>query len=601
MQTSPPHPPEKERRFLPGTNAPGFPAHFSVIMCVMTLLMVACSGTSNSGGNSAGSTHTKVSKDKQVYIAPEIGVADIQTFDPGLSTDLHSISAIDMIFTGLVTFDDNLNVRAQLAQSWDESADSLTWTFHLRPNLQFSDGSPLTSHDVAYSIDRALQPYEKSTVGPIYLALIQDSDKLNAGKIKTIIGDSLLTPDDNTVVIKANKKATYFLEALTYSCSYVVEKSLIDKYGNTKFTTHLTEGGGAGPFMVSEYTPGKQIVFVPNPHYYGQKPQLQKVIFPFYKQEETAYQAYQVGQVSTANVPSPNLAESRKVGREYHQVPQLWINYYTMNYLVKPFDNIHIRQAFALAINKDVLAHNVLKDSVIATNHIVPQGMPGYNPNLLGPAGVKGTAGDAKKAQDLLSMGLQEEGWSSIAQMPPITFTYPSGKRDRDNETAAMVQMWQNVLGVSVKANAIDFNKLLDEITAATNNPKGLQMWRIGWIADYPDPQDWLTLQFDQGVPNNNMNYGQNDSADAAQQQVIQQELEAADVNPDQNARLQAYENAEQQLVNDAAWVPIEQVTASFLLKPCVQGLVFNPQSLTPPDDWARVYISTDTPCSQAQ
>src|SRR3989442_15632206 len=103
-----------------------------VIMCVMTLLMVACSGTSNSGGNSAGSTHTKASKDQQVYIAPEIGVADIQTFDPGLSTDLHSISAIDMIFTGLVTFDDNLNVRAQLAQSWDESADSLTWTFHLR-------------------------------------------------------------------------------------------------------------------------------------------------------------------------------------------------------------------------------------------------------------------------------------------------------------------------------------------------------------------------------------------------------------------------------------------------------------------------------------
>ncbi len=110
-------------------------------------------------------------------------------------------------------------------------SDGLTWTFNLKPNLKFSDGTPLTSADVAYSINRALLPATKSVVGPVYLALIKDSDKLNAGKIPTIIGDSLLTPDPNTLVIIANKKAAYFLDALAYSTSYVVEKSLIDKYG----------------------------------------------------------------------------------------------------------------------------------------------------------------------------------------------------------------------------------------------------------------------------------------------------------------------------------------------------------------------------------
>src|SRR5438067_1058165 len=114
-------------------------------------------------------------------------------------------------------FNDKLNVVPQLAASYSQGSDGLTWTFKLKPNLKFSDGTPLTSQDVVYSIDRALQPANKSVVAPLYLALIKDSDKLNAGKIKTIIGDSLLTPDPNTVVIIANKKARYFLDALCYS------------------------------------------------------------------------------------------------------------------------------------------------------------------------------------------------------------------------------------------------------------------------------------------------------------------------------------------------------------------------------------------------
>ncbi len=565
------------------------------LLCLFAILLAACGGTTTTPTGSTGPT--KASANKQIAILPESGVSDIATFDPGLSTDLPSIAAIDLVFTGLVQLDDNLKVQPQLAASYSEGSDGLTWTFHLRPNLKFSDGTPLTSADVAYSIDRALQPAEKSPVGPIYLALIKDSDKLVAGKIKTIIGDSVMTPDPNTVVLVANKKASYFLDALTYSCSYVLEKSLVDKFGNTKFTDHLTEGGGDGPFKVASYTHGQNIIFVPNPNYYGPIPQLAKVVYPFYKDADTVYKAYQVGQVDSTGIPSANLAEARKLTNEFHPVPQLWISYYAMNFLVKPFDNIKIRQAFELAINKDLIVQTVWKNSLLATNHIVPKGQPGYTPNLTGPDGVASTAGDPTKAKALFTAGLQEEGMT-LATLPPIRLTYPSGSKDSDNEVAALQQMWQNTLGVSVKADPIDFNKLLSEITAATNNPKGLQFWGIGWIADYPDPQDWTTLQFDKGVPNNNANYGQNNTSDAAQQQAVQQALEAADINPDQNARLQAYMQAEQQLVNDVAWLPMEQVTNNFLRKPCMAGVVDNPQDLVPPNDWGAVYISTATPCA---
>jgi oligopeptide transport system substrate-binding protein len=564
-------------------------------LALMAMLLVACGG-----GTSTGPTASpKAPAAQQVLNMPfQNAIPDLKTMDPALSTDAPSISGEDLVFTGLVQFNDQLVVEPQLASSYSLGSDGLTWTFNLRHNLKFSDGTPLTSADVVYSINRALLPAVKSVVAPTYLALIKDSDKLNAGKIQTIIGDSLLTPDANTVVIIANKKASYFLDALVYSTSYVVEKSVIDKWGNLNWTDHLSDNGGQGgdgPFMVQSWTHGTNITFVPNPNYYGPKPQLTKLIYPFYKDTQTNFKAYQTGQTDYAQaVPTSDLAIAKALpNNQYSLVPQLWINYYTMNYLVKPFDNIDIRQAFALAINKDLIVHSVWKDTFIATNHIVPQGMPGYNPNLTGPDGVTGTSGDTTKAKALFQQGLQQEGWTSVSQMPPITLTYSSGSTDTDNEVAALIQMWQNTLGVSVKAAPEDFNKLLTDSEAALNNPKGLQFWGIAWIADYPDPQDWTTLQFDKGAQYNQINYGQNHSADATLQQQTQQALEAADVNPDQTSRLQAYYQAEQQLVNDVAWLPITQERVSQVLKPYVKGMVFNPQLLIPPNDWGNIFIAT--------
>ncbi len=556
-------------------------------LCVLALLLAACGGTTNTPAST-----TKATQSKQVLILPEAGVPDIATFDPGLSTDVPSVDAIDMVFTGLVELDDNGNVKGYLASSWDESADHLTYTFHLRPNLKFSDGTPLTSADVAYSIDRALQPATKSGTGPYYLRYVKDATALASGKIKTIIGDSLKTPDANTISITAALPAAFFLDALTYPCSYVLEKSLVDKYGDTGFTNHLTEGGGDGPFKVSEYTHSKQIVFVPNPLYYGPIPQLQKVIFPFYKDSDTTYNAYMSNQLSETGIPIAHYPVA-KTRSDFHAVPQLWISYYSMNYNIKPFDNIAIRQAFELAINKDTVVKAAYKDSIIPTNHIVPEGMPGYDANLTGVDGA-GTQGDQAKAKTLLATGMQQEGWTSVSQIPAVTLTYSSGgSQAAKNETSILQQDWQTVLGINVKIEDIDFNKELTDITS--NN---LQFWGIAWVADYPDAQDWLTLQFDAGSGNNNNNYGQNHSTDAAAQQAIQKQLEAADINQDPTSRIAAYNTAEQSLVNDVAWLPMEQVTATYLLKKCVVGFVLDHQDLTPPNDWGATYISTDSACA---
>ena len=320
-----------------------------------------------------------------------------------------------------------------------------------------------------------------------------------------------------------------------------------------------------------------------------------KLIYPFYKETDTNFKAYQAGQTDYAQgFPIADLETAKALpNNQYQLVPQLQINYLTMNFLVKPFDNVHIRQAFDLAINKDLIIQSVYKNTYVATNHIVPKGMPGYNPNLTGPDGVTGTSGDTTKAKALLQQGLTEEGWASVSQLPAIKLTYSSGDPNLTNAIAAMQQMWQTTLGISVKANPEDFNKLLTDTEAALNNPNGLQFWDINWIADYPDPQDWTTLQFGKGQQYNQLNYGQNNTANAAEQQQVQQALAAADVNQDPASRMQAYNQAEQQLVNDVAWLSWSQVAINQVLKPYVKGMVFDAQLQIPPNDWGNIYIAT--------
>jgi oligopeptide transport system substrate-binding protein len=560
-----------------------------LLLALVVLLLSSCDLFGSNTPNVPAKPVKAPAKD-QVFVSPILGASDITTFDPALAYDTSSISAIQMIYTGLVQVNDKSQIQPQLAESWQQSSDGLTWTFHLKPDLKFSDGTPLTSADVIYSIDRALQPTTKSTIAPIYLNLIRDSNKLLAGRIQSLMNDSLLAPDPNTVVIQTSKSAAYFLSMLTYTCSYVVEKRLIDTYGSN-FTDHLNLGGGDGPFKVLQYVHGKEIDFVPNHYYYNAKPQLQKVVFPFYPQAETAYQAYQNAQVDMTGVPIANFDNDKKRS-DFHQIPQLWINYYTMNYLVKPFDSINMREAFDLAIDKTAIANNVWQGTVTPTNHIVPANMPGYNPSLTGPDGTQSLSGNPDKARALLQQGLHDEGWTSISQIPPIKLTYATGVSNFDKEVKAMIGMWQSVLGITVKANPVDYNTLLDEVTAATNNSQGIAFWGLAWVAEYPDPQDWLTRQFDKGVPNNSMNYGQNSSKNALGQQSIQMQLEKADSLFQTDTRMQTYQKAEQQLVNDVAWMPVEQVTNVYLLKPYVIGLTQNQQGLIPPDNWANIYIA---------
>jgi peptide/nickel transport system substrate-binding protein/oligopeptide transport system substrate-binding protein len=569
------------------------------LCCLIAVLLAGCGSTTANNAK-----QTKAPAAQQIYRYGDVST-DISTFDPGQATDQPSIEAITMVFTGLVQQNDSLQVQPQLAQSYEVTSDGLTYTFHLRPDLKFSDGTPLTANDVAYSIDRALSPTISSLNGvtQTYLGLIKDSAARISGKQSSLIGDSIKVVDNSTIQLIVSNKTAYFVQALTYPTAYVVEKSVIDKWG-LKWTDHLGDNGGQGgdgPFKVQSYNHSTGIVFVPNTSYYGPQPQLQRVDFTFYKTVETAFQAYQAGQVDfVKTVPPEQMSIAKALPHsQYTQSSQLTIDYIAMNYLYKPFNNVHIRQAFALAVNKDIISTAIYHGTRTPTCHVIPQGMGGYNANLQCPDGAT-TKGDPAKARALFAQGLQEEGLTA-ATLPTIKIAYQSNSPAMENEITTIRQEWQQVLGVTVSAQATDFVQLLkdESNTYCTQSAlskcqnQGLQMWAAAWGADYPDPQDWTSLQFGKGAPNNQWNYGQNLSRDASAQQQLQGQMSQADTESNQASRMSLYNTIEQQLVNDVAWLPIDQRNTSAVLKPYVVGQTYNALSLIPPNDWGSIYIGS--------
>jgi len=413
------------------------------ILCALSLFIAACGGASTT---STQKNPAAAPADKQILHIPLEG-GDFDSLDPALTSG--GLGApYNIIFNGLVTTQDDGSIIDQLAASHSVSSDGLTYTFTLRPNLKFSDGTPLTASDVAYSINRTLLPATQSDVR-VYLSLLKDFDKVTSGTIPTLIGDSLIVKDDKTISIVLSKPAAYFLGALSYSTSFVVEKKLIDKYGN-KWTDHLDEGGGCGPFKVKSYGHTTKLVLVPNPYYFGFQPKLTEIQYIIAADRDSNYKAFQVGQFDLAPVP-PSQDEVAATKPGYQLVPALASRFIGMNYLSKPLDNIKIRQAFALAINKDLVINHIIGKFVTPSNHIVPKGIPGYNPNLTGPTGVMGTAGDQAKAKQLLQEGLQEAGYSSVSQLPSISITYSIDYKAGADTISAIAEEWKQVLGISVK------------------------------------------------------------------------------------------------------------------------------------------------------
>ncbi len=558
----------------------------------IALLAAGCGGSTNSGSPS------NLAKSQVFnYNLPSGGSGDIATLDPNIVQDANSATVIYLTFDGLVTLDQNLNIEDWAAKSVNVSSDGITYTFHLRDGLAFSDGTPITSKNFAYSIDRTLNPCLASAVS-YYLYTIKDAQTYSGQTCKngtitnpsgavitTIIGDSVATPDDKTLVITLAKPAAYFMDAMTYPTSYAVEPSVIGSdITSENWLNTITQGasgqGTSGMYYVQtwDHTSGK-IVLKQNPHWWGltqgKKPYLTEVDFTLFKDADTAYAAYQSGQFDVG-FPTTQLVSQARGQPDFHETGTLTYYGVDFNWTKPPFTDLNARKAFCLAINRDALNSSVLKNTVQIHWNIVPKGMPGYNPSVTGPDGVTATTGDpAKAAADWNTYKATLNG----AAVPSVTYLYVSGSTAQKQLAEALQAEWQQALGVTVALKGEDFNTFVSDTTAGNYIAT-----RFGWLDDYPDPQDFLTLLFSTTAQYNS----QKASVPAADALMAQ-----ADQESDKTKRMQLYNQAEQLLINNVATCPMYQTLLFYQVRQYVHNWNQNSGAQTPLDAWVATYISS--------
>ena len=549
----------------------------------LALLLAGCGGTNTTGAL----------PDSQQIARLQLPVGDVKSLDPANATDLYSGRVIEAVYPGLVVLDQNLKAIPWAATALPAvSSDGLTWTFSLRHDLKWSDGTPITAQTYAFSMDRAENPCNAFGAS-YYLYAIKDAADFNSetcdtntgkitGPIQTLIGDSITTPDDYTLKIQLAQPATYFLYAMTYPTSWAVPEQLVNQYG-AKWTEHLADGNGFGGdlFKVIKWDHAGHLNLARNDAFWGQKPKLREVDYTMYKDSNTAYNAYLAGQQDVGSAPASKFAQA-KTHAGFHQIGVQDIAYYAMNWKMAPFNDVRMRQAFAIALDKESIANTVLHGTVQATNHIVPSGMPGYNPNLKGPDGTQSLKGNPQMANQLATAYATSTGCGTatdFSKCPKVTLTIPSGSTDTQNEAAAAQQMWLAAMpNYPITITSVDFNTLLQNLSA-----NKVQFWAIGWIEDYPDPQDWLTtnLACDSA-------YNSGLACDPTADKLMKE----ADANPDLNARLQQYQQAEQILVTEVGWLPIDQGTAWWEVKPYLHNFTLTAGGLVPKESWQAMYLT---------
>lgn len=530
-----------------------------VFLSALLLILAACGGSASTTPTTSG-THPLASS--QVLVFPNVGTQDIGVLDPAQGPDANSGIAVGMIYSGLVKFDQNLEVVPDQASSWTISPDNKTYTFKLNQGIMFSDGTPVTAQTYVYTLTRQILPQVQGGFAQGFFGIIDGANDVINGKTTVLRGVRAL--DDSTLQITLTQPAAYFLDLMATSFCFPLNEKVIARYGQKDWVNHAAGNGiGTGPFMVKEWDHNVKMVLVPNPHWYGAKTKLTEVDMLFVSDPSTAFKSFQAGQYNFDwNITVQDLAIAKNMPG-FTRESQLQTDLLFFNNKMAPFDKPAVRQAFAYATDKATLVNAIFKGAAVAAPTIIPPGMPGYQ------VGYQGLPYDKNKALAAL-----ESAYPDVSKVPSITFTYPSSQIS-SLEAQALQQMWQTALGIRVNLLSVELNAYNTETTN-----RQVQFGFTQWTADFPDPYDWLALNLLSSAAGNDGSW-----SNAQFDQAVMQAEQATG-----NARIQLYNQAEQIAITDVGWLPLDHQALSAVIPSWVRGVTLNNTGLYF-GDWSGVYL----------
>jgi len=512
---------------------------FSVLL-ICSLLVVGC----------------QPAREETPAIAAEEAVLNLYnidplTLDPAVSGEMTSHGYIVQLFSGLVRLDDNLEPAPDIAQRWEVSDDGRTYTFYLREDVRFHDGRGVKAEDFKYSWERACDPDTRSLTAAAYLGDIVGVGEVLAGESKEIRGVRVIA--DYTLQVTIDAPRAYFLSKLTYPTAFVVDEANVES--GRKW---WREPNGTGPFTLKQWDENSLLVLERNESYYGERAKVNTVVFWLWG--GVPMNMYETGEIDVTGVYLHYIDKvTDKAGPFYQDLsvaPELSFYYIGFNHSKPPFDDANIRRAFSQAIDKDKLVSLVFRGMVQRADGILPLGMPGFNEDL------SGLDYDINKARELIAASK----YGDVSNLPPITITTAGWGGLISQALEAIIYEWRQNLGVEVTVRQLEPERFLYHLRQEKD-----EMFYMGWIADYPHPQDFLDILFHSGADNNCGEYS-NQEVDAL--------LDMAGVEQDNDLSLRLYQQAEQKLVEDAACLPLWFGQNYILIKPYIKGYNLNPLGL---------------------
>jgi len=486
--------------------------------------------------------------------ALRIAVLEPTTLDPCLSVDLASVTAIDQLFSGLLELTPAVGVVPGLAHSWEPLEGGRKYIFHLRDDVRWSDGVPVTAQDFEYAWKRVLDPASESPL-PNLLYDIQGARAYNKGELADADGVGVHALDELTLLVELEGPTSYFPYLLTYVPTFAVPRHVVETHGPV--WTDLRNIVTCGPFTLRAWEQGESLVLEGNPTYHGRftgnlrTVECSVIAGPSAKVLER-YEDNNLEVFSFEHLPPADWDRARqRYADEYVSGPELGTYYVGFDLTRPPFDDPRVRRAFALATDRETLAHVTLKTYAFpATGGLVPPGMPGHSAEI-------GLPYDPEEAQRLLA----ETGYPGGRGFPIVECLAPDWYLS-GSALKALEAQWLENLGVEITWKTMEWASYFERMWTKTPD-----MWFRRWLADYPDPDSFLRASIWRVFA-------------AWQNEVYDQLVDGARRATDQEARIRMYQQADTLLVEEAPVVPLYYGRFHLLVKPWVRRYPTSPAKL---------------------
>lgn len=541
------------------------------LAATMVLGLAACGSGGNSGqggdNQSQGSTEGTDDADEgsssssgEKILSVQIG-PDPETIDPALNSAVDGGNMLLHNFECLLTVGEDGQLTEGQAESWETSEDGLTWTFHLRDGLKWSDGSDLTANDFVYSWKRVCDPEVAAPYAETVLGMVEGYDKAIEGDLDAL---QVVAEDDQTLVVTLSTPCTYFGSLAAFATLSPVQEATIEANGDgwaTNAETYISNGC----FYVSEWVPGSHILMSKNPNYWNADAvKLDGIKFNLIEDANASYSAYQSGEVlMIKDVPTEEIP-SLEGNDDYYVDPIIGTYYLSLNLTREPFTDKNVRKALSLAIDRDYVANTLMQGTYSPAGNFMGPGWidtdgTEFIENTNGGKPYIDTEdfeGNLEEAKKLLA----DAGYENGEGLPSITYT--TNDSGYHKVVAEYLQEAWAELGIDLKVDIVEWQSF----TPMRRNGE-YDTARNGWVGDYSDPSNMLDLL----CTTNGNNDGKFSNAD------YDKAMEESRSTLDPVARSEALHKAEDILMEEAGCVPVAYYNDFWLQSDKITGSWHSP------------------------